>query len=72
MPHFHTIEDNYDYRVRQILQKLQNSFRENIDESGLSFEDWLWANHDELGKAFYEDIDQYEGIEAVLEDIDYL
>lgn len=64
-----TIEDNFDYQVEEILKSLLHDFKEDIIESGLSFQDWLWANPKELGKAFYDKIDAYQGIDETCQNI---
>lgn len=64
-----TIEDNFDYQVDKILEKIYKDWGENIKEDGLPFADWLWANPAELGKAFYERVDEYQGLEETIENL---
>ena len=64
-----TIDQNFDYQVDAILKKLHQDFEENIKESGLSYSDWLWKNLDELGKAFYEKVDEYQSIDETIENL---
>lgn len=62
-----TIDENFDYQVDEIFKKIYEDYKEQIKESNLSFSDWLWANPNELGKAFFERVDEYQGIDETIE-----
>lgn len=66
---YHTIDHNFDYRVRDLLSDLYPEYEaDKIDGYTKSFIDWLWDNADKLGKALHEDIEQFCAWEGVLPD----
>ena len=64
-----TIEDNFDYQANEIFQSMKEDYdndqkdRIENDEETESFANWLWKNLPELGRLFYEKLDQYAGID---------
>ena len=68
---FRTIEEGFEYQVKEILQSIFDDYRENDDVRLDSFDDWLWENKEILGEYFYEKIDSYKGIVEAIEEIKY-
>lgn len=62
-----TIEDSFDYQMERVLKKLHEQYKEEITE--LPFNEWLWVNAADLGKAMYERYDEYAGIDTLIEKI---
>lgn len=66
-----TLEDDFEYQVKEIVQRLVDDYKDEDDSlTGTTMEDWLWNNKDELGKYFYEKVDEYLGMETVVEQIE--
>lgn len=56
----HTIEMNYDYRIKNILNKIKKDYAHCIGE-GDSFDEWLWENKEILGEYLHKDISDFFG-----------
>ena len=56
---YHTIEMNYDYRIRKILQKIKEDYTEEIGNR--NFDGWLWQNKEVLGEYLHKDIGDFFG-----------
>lgn len=61
----HTIDHNYQYRMHRILNKLKTDYAEDIGQK--DFGDWLWENKEILGQSVFEDMDEFAGIDDILE-----
>jgi hypothetical protein len=68
----HTVEQDYDYRIRVIIQQMLKD-DPDIDiqelDNGDDFANWLWGNLSELGKAVFEDMMQYQSEDDWLEEV---
>lgn len=62
-----TIEDNFDYQVKEILTELKESLCEDGEEFN---EDLIWDNKSELGELFFKAISDYMGMDEAIEDVE--
>lgn len=66
-----TLEDDFEYQVKEVIQRLVNDYKgEDNSLTGASIDNWLWDNRDELGKYFYEKVDEYFGMDLITEQIE--
>ncbi len=63
-----TAEDFFDYQMKQVLSKLHQEYKDL--QSEIPFNEWLWQNSSDLGKAIYERYDEYAGIDTLIEEIE--
>lgn len=63
-----TIEDSFDYQMKEVLTKLHQEYKDLKPE--IPFNEWLWQNAADLGKAIYERYDEYAGIDTLIEEIE--
>jgi hypothetical protein len=62
MPKIHTIEDNFDYQVKQIVNELKQKL-DGDKEEGETWGDVFWRNKDEVGEVFFNTVEQHFGSE---------
>lgn len=63
-----TTEDLFDHQMEQVLKKLHEQYKNEL--STLPFNEWLWVNAADLGKAVYARYDEYAGIDTLIEKIE--
>lgn len=63
-----TIEDSFDYQMERVLKKLHEQYKAELSE--LPFNEWMWVNAADLGKAVYNAYDEYAGIDTLIEKIE--
>lgn len=59
----HCIEDDYEYRVKKIFERLRKIHSE--EESGQPFLVWLEKSHREVAHAFLDDVTDYMGLPLI-------
>lgn len=69
-----TIEDGFEYQAKSIFENLHEDYkaemRGELDDDIITFADWLWNNRESLGGAFFERVDEYCGVDELVEDIE--
>jgi hypothetical protein len=56
--HIHTIEENYDYRIANVVRALLSDFGDaaTVPQNGEALMDWLFQHAEWFGKAIVEDM----------------
>jgi hypothetical protein len=70
--HIHTIEEDYEYRMRNIVTKFLNQYDELQDLSPEELQEKLWDKNYavEFGRLVLEDMSDFSGDELFAGDID--
>jgi hypothetical protein len=63
---YRTIEQNFDYQMEEVLEKMEQEALEN-DENFNG--DYVWKNRERLGELVFEAIDAYCGVDELINKI---
>ena len=66
-----TIEDNFDYQAKEILQKIWDDYNEDCNLTDVNFESWLWENKEIIGEYFFERVDEYQGMSDIIQELNF-
>lgn len=62
--HIHTIDENYEYRMKNILRNFVRQYKELQDLESEELEDKIWVDYaEEFGQAVLEDMINFSGDE---------
>ena len=70
-----TIEHDFEYQVKDVFSKMADDYksdqkdREQNDRDPQSFEDWLWQNREAFGAAMYDQVDEWCGLQSLIEEV---
>jgi len=67
----HTIEMNYDYRIKEITKRLIDRQEKKISDfkNGNQLFDFIWNNRENLGELLYDDMVQFMAEDEWLDEI---
>ena len=65
-----TVEDGFEHQAKQVLKSMKSDFEALSDEEKeKGFLNYVWSNLQDMGELFYSAIDEYCGIEELVQDL---